>query len=249
LQEFSNWGVLLSPHLPLVLTIISDHPKLSTCCDVKEPFTVSEAYEMASLLEEWVPSKDAFLRFVNTGTIDPYVNLWGRKQTTYLKTKYSKPVVDPARFRKNFPRRYAQSADTKIVISGIRHFESFLDKEGTYIAGKSTVILLGFKEGNAPEYLLGLLNSKVVKAFLRECYGSLAMDGGINFSPHNVSEIPIAQGDSKVQREVVALVSRILAVKGRDVDADIESLQRDLDERICRLYGLTAQDIGVLELS
>jgi type I restriction-modification system DNA methylase subunit len=248
LVTFSNWGVLLSPYLPLVLTIVSDRPKLSLVCHAEEAFTVSEAYELPKIMEEWTPSKDAYLRFINTGTIDPYVNLWGRKQTTYLKTKYIKPVVDPARFQVDFPRRYAQSANTKIIISGIRHFESFLDSDGTYIAGKSTVVLRDFKEGYSPEYLLGLLNSKVVKFFLKECYGSLAMDGGINFSPHNVSEIPIAQCESKLKREIVAVVARILKAKASDVESDIEPLQKDLDDRVARLYGLAAQDIAVLEL-
>ncbi|MYJ54471.1 MAG: hypothetical protein F4090_06170, partial [Nitrospira sp. SB0672_bin_25] len=40
--------------------------------------------------------------------------------------------------------------------------------------------------------LIGILNSRVVSFYLKECYSSLAMDGGINFSPANVSEIPIS---------------------------------------------------------
>jgi hypothetical protein len=37
--------------------------------------------------------------------------------------------------------------------------------------------------------------------------------GGINFPPHNVSEIPVAECDTKLEREIVSFVDRILAAK------------------------------------
>ena len=183
LEAFENWGIFLSPHLPLVLKLLAGREKLSNLCDVEEPFTVSEAYELTKLLHERTAGKDGSLKFVNTGTIDPYVNLWGHKHATYIKSKYLKPVIDGTRLKKLFPRRFAQSTTPKILISGIRHFESFLDGSGEYVAGKSTVIFMGFKRGWIPKYLLSVLNSNLVKFFLKECHGSLAMEGE-SISPH-----------------------------------------------------------------
>ncbi|MGA3168701.1 MAG: Eco57I restriction-modification methylase domain-containing protein [Terriglobia bacterium] len=156
LERFDNWGALLSPYLPLILKIVSGHPKLSSCCEPSEPFTVSEAYDLAKYVEEWTVAKQDFLKFVNTGTIDPYVSLWGHKKTTYLKVKYSKPVIDKTRFQRHFPRRFIQSTAPKIIISGIRHFECFLDRRGSYVAGKSTVILHDFRSGICPMFLIGV---------------------------------------------------------------------------------------------
>jgi type I restriction-modification system DNA methylase subunit len=249
LENFKNWGVFLSPHLPLIQKLAFSCPKLSTLCNPEEPFTVSEAYEIAKLIEEWTTSKKEFMKFVNTGTIDPYVSLWGLKQTTYIKAKYSKPVVDATRFHRLFPRRYDQSTRPKIIISGIRHFESFLDKQGEYVAGKSTVILRNFRENCSAEYLLGILNSTLVKFFLKECYGSLAMDGGINFSPHNVSEIPIAECDTRLEREIVSLVERIVAAKRHDARADTTAWQREIDHLVYDLYRLTPDEIKLVEES
>jgi len=249
LEQFTNWGVFLSPHLSLILKIIDGHPKLMSCCDPEEPFTVSEAYEIAKVLEEWTNSKKDFLRFVNTGTIDPYASLWGQKQTTYLKSKYSRPIVNAERLRRKFPRRYSQSVSPKIIISGIRHFESFLDKQGEYVAGKSTVILRSFRTGYCPDCLVGILNSKLVRFFLKECYGSLAMDGGINFSPHNISEIPIANWENSLEKQVVSYVDRISAEKQRDLEADTTEWEQKIDQVVFDLYGLTPAEIRLVEES
>lgn len=101
------------------------------------------------------------------------------------------PVVPHEEFKKAFKKRYEQSRSKKIIISGIRHFESFLDKEGEFIAGKSTVILRNFRENYGLEAILALLNSKLMTYYIKEAYSGLAMDEGINFSAPLVSELPI----------------------------------------------------------
>lgn len=247
LERFDNWGALLSPYLTLILKIVSGHPKLSSCCEPSEPFTVSEAYDLAKYVEEWTAAKEDFLKFVNTGTIDPYVSLWGHKKMTYLKVKYSKPVIDKARFQRHFPRRFIQSTAPKIIISGIRHFESFLDRRGSYVAGKSTVILHDFRSGISPVFLIGVLNSRLVKFFLKECYGSLAMDGGINFSPSNVSEIPIAKVTNEMESAIVDCVNRILIAKKRDPEAETTALDREIDRHVYAMYSLTKEEIAIVE--
>ena len=247
LETFKNWGMFLSPYLPLVLKLVSGGAKLSTLCTPEEPFTVSEAYEIAEHIREWTPDKGPVLRFVNTGTIDPYVPLWGHKKTTYLRTKYTKPVVDRAKLQQFSERRYLQSTSPKIIISGIRHFECFLDRQGSYVAGKSTVILRGFTRGASPEFLLAVLNSKSVKFFLKECYGSLAMDGGINYSPSNVSEIPVPKARDKTGLVLARKVEEIVEAKERDPETDTRVLEGEIDSLIYQLYDLTPEEIAIVE--
>ncbi len=244
-NKFDNWGVLLSQQLPLLLRI-TDHPKLSAHCLPAEPFTVSEAYNLVPLLKEWRSDQEGHFRFVNTGTIDPYVTLWGHKSTTYLKHKYSKPVISRDRFNELFPRRCKQSASTKIIISGIRHFECFLDLKGDYVAGKSTVVLLDLNDRVSPEFLIGVLNSALVKFFFKECYASLAMDGGINFTPTNVSEIPIAKPSAKIESSIVGYVREVLSAKERSPSAPIDQSRTNIDRLVFQLYGLTAAEMELV---
>jgi len=46
---------------------------------------------------------------------------------------------------------------------------------------------------------------------------------------------------------LVALVDRILKAKRLDAAAETLALEREIDERVYRLYGLTAQEIKIVE--
>ena len=245
LLQFETWGIFLSNNLPQVLKMIDTRQKLGDLCSVEEPFTVSEAYLLSDIMIEEEKADSKYFYFANTGTIDPYVSLWGQKLTTYLKTKYVKPVIPEADMERNFPRRYRQSKDCKILISGIRHFESFLDDQGQWVSGKSTVILRGFNDGIDPKFLLGVLNSKLITFYLKECYGSLSMDGGINFSPSNVSQIPICGLDR--QNKLVTLVENILLAKRANPAADTGALEAEIDRLVYQVYGLTEDEIAIVE--
>ena len=247
-KKFENWGVFLSENLDLVITMMDRGKRLLEYCDAEEAFTVSEAYKLSEYLSEFSSSGHDIFKFVNTGTIDPFVSLWGIKKTTYLKQKYDKPVVNKESFRRHFERRYIQTTSSKIIISGIRYFEAFLDANGEWIAGKSTVILRNFR-GIPVKLMIGILNSRIVFFFLKECYASLAMDGGINFSPANVSEIPIPNFQKSKEKcnDIMEKVTQIIAAKEVDPNANTADLENDIDKLVYGLYDLTDDEIAIVE--
>jgi len=191
LKDINNWGIMISK-APFMLQHIPEIClKLSDICIVHEAFTVSEAYELPALLKELEHEKE-YLKFVVTGTVDRYTSLWGVQATTYLKEKYKMPIVNKTDFESRFIRRYKQAIEKKIIISGIRYFESFLDDSGSFLAGKSTTVVRGFDGSTySAEYLLTILNSKFMTFYIKEIYGGLSMDGGINFRAPLVSNLPI----------------------------------------------------------
>ena len=245
-SKFEKWGVFLSENIDLVVGMTERGKRLSEYCHVEEAFTVSEAYELSEYLREFNSSERDVFKFVNTGTIDPFISLWGVKKTTYLKTKYNRPVVDREGFRRRFERRYIQTTCPKIIISGIRHFEAFPDTDGEWIAGKSTVILRNFR-GISIELMAGILNSHLVSFFLQECFGSLAMDGGINFSPSNVSEIPIPDVSKSKCDDIVEMVNQIIIAKSIDIASDTSNLENQIDQIVYSLYDLTPEEIAIVE--
>jgi adenine-specific DNA-methyltransferase len=62
-----------------------------------------------------------------------------------------------------------------------------------------------------------------------------------------LSEIPVAQGRSDQAGTVIALVERILAARQRDADADVSALQREIDQLVYALYGLTPEEVPIVE--
>ena len=247
LEKFDNWGLLLSSNLDLILKLIKRGEKLSTVCEPESAFTVSEAYELADYVRERTRNQENFLKFMNTGTVEPYVSLWGVSPTTYLKTRYHEPVIDKTSFENEFPRRYLQAASPKIILSGMRHFEAFLDDAGDYVAGKSTVLLRNIDSGVEAKFLLALLNSKLVSFFLKECFGRLAMDGGISFTTTNVSEIPIIIPKPEARGSILKLVEQILTAKRNDVNADTSKAETEIDQLVYALYQLDAQEQAIVE--
>ena len=205
--RFDKWGLLLSKHLDLLVRLIDSQRKLADVCDVEEAFAVDEAYRLAPHIEEHAEVRRSSFKFINTGTIDPYVALWGIRRTTYLKAKYDEPAIEKARFQALFPRRFEQMSSAKIILSGMRHFEAFFDATGDWVAGISTVILRNFRRPYSPLAVLGIMNSRLVRFFLKECFGSLGIDQGINFSRPNVSEIPVPRL-SKRNRPILSQPSK-----------------------------------------
>lgn len=191
LEDCQKWGMVFSYYLSLLQKIWITSQKLSNIATAEEAFTVSEAYELQPLVHESEHSTQDHFKLVVTGTIDRYESLWGIEITTYLKNGYIHPVIDKNKLLTEFSKRYQQANSEKLVISGIRHFECFFDADKSILAGKSTVIVRDFHDKYNGRALMTLLNSKLMKFYIRESYGALAMDEGINFTAPLISELPI----------------------------------------------------------
>lgn len=244
--DVSNLGICISEHLNLLLKIKKSPHVVSDFVDSENPFSTAEAYDLVPLVHEYDGTENNY-RLINTGTIDPYVNLWGITQTAYLKGKYMRPVVNPDDFASRFPKRVRQVKAHKIIISGMRFFESYLDKNGNYIAGKSTIILLNAKNDDYYPLLLGLLNSRLMAFYIKQSFSALGIGGGINFSNDMVADLPLPNLDCC--KEIAPLVNSILESKEISVESDTIKIEKEIDKMIYRLYGLTQKEIDVIEAS
>lgn len=263
-----NWGIFLSANIKLLLKIMSTKNRLKEFVNVKNPFSTSEAYELCDLIINSHKESTSYFKLINTGTIDPYVSLWGIKMTSYLKGKYLYPVIEKNKFKKIFSRRFVQATSPKIIITGMRYFECFYDEQGNYIAGKSTIILKDFNNDANPKYLLSLLNSKLISFYIKQSYSALGIDGGINFSAEIIEQLPIPKTTPTQQQPFITLVDQILSAKqnppsppfvkggnntnsplerGQGVCNDTSALEKQIDEMVYKLYGLTPEEIAIIE--
>jgi len=62
-----------------------------------------------------------------------------------------------------------------------------------------------------------------------------------------MATVPIPDFPPKVEQSLTKLVDGILAAKKRDPVADTSALEREIDALVYRLYGLTAEEIKVVE--
>ncbi len=110
-------------------------------------------------------------------------------------------------------------------------------------------------EGKGNVYFIAaLLNSKLMNKY----YHLVSLEEGRPLAQTDIEtleKLPIPQTNSQQQKPIIALVDRILAAKRKDLDADtsepalseVEGWEREIDARVYQLYGLTEEEIKVVE--
>jgi hypothetical protein len=102
------------------------------------------------------------------------------------------------------------------------------------------------------EYLLALINSRLLFWMLLRT-SNVFRGGWITCTKQYFGELPIRPinftdpADRAEHDALVALVDRILKAKRADGAADTAALEREIDERVYRLYGLMADEIKIVE--
>ena len=100
-------------------------------------------------------------------------------------------------------------------------------------------------EGYDLKYILGLLNSKLYYFWL---YHRGKRKGEyLELYREPLSEIPIKKASDTEQNSIIAIVDKILAAKEKDPQADTSKLEREIDEKVYELYGLTDEEVKVVE--
>lgn len=92
------------------------------------------------------------------------------------------------------------------------------------------------------KYILAVINSNLVAHFIK-----FNNKGNIDFYPDDWKKIPIKKISSEEQKPFINLVTQILDTKNQDVYADTSALEKEVDELVYQLYGLTAEEIQIVE--
>jgi len=131
------------------------------------------------------------------------------------------------------------------------------DAKGFYFTGGGNGPYYGLRwlssdERRSLHYLQALLNSRLLDFDLHRI--STTFRGGyFSYGKQFISKLPIHPIDLTDASEraehdaLVRLVERIMAAKRADPAADTLAWEREIDERVYRLYGLTADEIKIVE--
>lgn len=166
-------GFLLNDKLIITEKIINQSERLETSGKINATSTAGEADDYSKLISENLKG----YKLINTGTIDPYSNMWGISELTDKGSKYLSPYlpIDSSEISKNRNKLYSSP---KIIISKIGlKCEAFYDREGIY-ASINTNCIHSFNFNFLPEYILCWINSRLYN-YMFECFfDGLRMSGG-----------------------------------------------------------------------
>jgi hypothetical protein len=241
---------LFSEHIKILNKIESLNSKVSYFGICESACATSDAYKLKPFINnvsEKTYSADKFLKVINTGTIDKYIDKWGKREMTYLGEKYLFPTVNRNKFIKEFTNTYGtKSVKQKLIIKGLTLLDACFDSNGSIIPGKSTLIITS-SNGQNLKLLLGLLNSKLPLFYIKEKYKGSSYNKGINFNKDMINNLPIPKISNTEQKPFINLVDQILAAKKDDPNSNTSALEKQIDEMVYKLYGLTEEEIAIVE--
>ncbi len=256
----TDWSRYFAPRKILNLILkISTFSRLSDYCNkISGAATVSEAYEIKKYVKEKITEcQDRNIKkIVNTGTIDRYLLLWGKKRMQYIKSSYINPMIRDDDLLCISERRLKQAECKKIIIAGMTKALECAYDEGQYLAGKSTTIILDDKQNKLPlKVVLPLLNSSLISFWYRYFFSSLALAGGyLRISEREISQIPIPEISRAQQQSIFVYTDKILAITQSDdylhnpvKQTQVREYERQIDELVYQLYGLTTEEIRLVE--
>ena len=98
------------------------------------------------------------------------------------------------------------------------------------------------KKGFSFEYILGLLNSKLIRFWNKRIFPE-----GLHIKKYQLEVIPIPIPTKEIQNKIEAIVNTILNAKANYCDEDTSNLEHDLDRLVYNLYALTDEEIRLIE--
>jgi adenine-specific DNA-methyltransferase len=98
------------------------------------------------------------------------------------------------------------------------------------------------------KYLTGLLNSKLIAFWLKH-RGKMQGDiYQIDKEPLlNIPIPPLTPQTQPIANQIITLVDQILPAKNQNPEADTSQLEKEIDQLVYKLYGLTEEEIKIIE--
>jgi hypothetical protein len=98
----------------------------------------------------------------------------------------------------------------------------------------------------ADQVLLANLNSSVTTFFYSKL-SSTVRGGYLRFIYQHLSQIPIPKPNQSNREAIEERVEKILTAKKKNASADTTPLEREIDQLVYKLYGLTEEEIKIVE--
>lgn len=96
-------------------------------------------------------------------------------------------------------------------------------------------------------YLLACINSKAVDFYYKKKFSTKKTDVFPEIQTYLYEQLPIPSASKEQQLSIINLVDKILASKKANSYVDTTTLEKEIDQIVYDLYGLTPEEIAVIE--
>lgn len=119
-----------------------------------------------------------------------------------------------------------------------------LDESTEFIGLTNTTAIFSTNIDVSIKYALALLNSKTLN-FRYKSIGKQTGNGLFEYFENQVSKLPIPVISARAQKPFIAKIDSILKAKAKG--ADTVALERQIDDMVYKLYGLTYDEVKTIE--
>ena len=131
----------------------------------------------------------------------------------------------------------------KIVIQDIATEICATIDENKYLCNDTINIIYNVNHSFSFKYILGILNSKAVRFWHKKVFPE-----GLHVKIYQLKTVPIPIV-TEDQFPIIDLVDKVLKAKKNNPSADTTALESEIDHLVYQLYGLTEEEIKIIEES
>lgn len=171
-------------------------------------------------------------------------------------------VLAETRIGKLSKSREEDSCKNKIILKKLCfNLEAGIDYKGLFTVNTTYCILVPEHDVNM-EYVLGILNSKLLTYFVRNEYSQTALRGGyIELRVYQIQILPIIRVAQDKQRNMVRYVKDIIKLevkikdyeinseKWKSIKSEMEKVDKMINEEVYQLYSITDTEKEIIENS
>lgn len=156
---------------------------------------------------------------------------------------YDKKLLNRARKEEIF---LSQKIILQRISGGDMPLTATIDKGDFYTFNSVNNLVLKDDINISLNFFLGIINSKLVNWFYSLMFSNKSKLT-VNISKTFLSQLPIKKATKAEQQPIIEKVQTILTQKQADPSADTSELEREIDRLVYALYGLTAEEIAIVE--
>lgn len=119
--------------------------------------------------------------------------------------------------------------------------------EGELYHSRDVIPIKLIRRDPHPFFLLGVINSWLISWYHHKCNPKAQKGLFPKVLVSDLKKLPIHCVANSAQHPIVKLVERILEAKTRDAATDTSAWEREIDQMVYHLYGLTEEEIKIVE--
>jgi adenine-specific DNA-methyltransferase len=132
------------------------------------------------------------------------------------------------------------------ITGGNRPLKAAYDNQGFYNKESINNIILKSDSPVQTKFVLALLNSTLINWFYSIQFTNES-NLTVNLSKTYLSQIPLVIPNENEENLIVSIANEILTIKKQKTRADTSALERKIDQLVYELYGLSEEEIGIVE--